>query len=68
MYLKPVEVAFTILGMGIVDAVITQILKDSKNQNKVTVLRVSMYVSTALLVIPELLHFMKYAKAVLAGG
>ena len=57
--------AFTLLGMGVIDAVISQILKDTKNANKVILLRVSMYAAAALMVVPELLKFLDYAKMVL---
>jgi hypothetical protein len=58
--------AFTILGMGVIDAVITQILKDTKNANKVILLRVSMYAAAAFMVVPEIFKFMNFARSVLA--
>lgn len=60
------EIAFTILGMGVIDAIITQVLKDTKNQNKVILLRVSMYIAVSLMVGPEIFHLFDYARMVLA--
>ena len=58
------EMAFTILGMGAVDAVVTQILKDTKQQNKVVFVRISMYLTVALMSLHEVVDLFRHCRAV----
>lgn len=58
------EIAFTILGLGALDAVITGVLKESRQQNKVIFVRISMYVTVAIIVLVEVSKLINYARAV----
>lgn len=58
------EMAFTILGMGAVDAIITGILKHTKNQDKIVFVRVGMYLTVALMSLREVMELFRHTKAV----
>lgn len=58
------EIAFTILGLGALDAIITGVLKESKQQNKIIFVRISMYVTVAIIVLVEVSKLLHYAKGV----
>ncbi|WP_239632974.1 hypothetical protein [Paenibacillus sp. H1-7] len=58
------EMAFTILGMGAVDAVVTQVLREAKQQNKVIFVRVSMYLTVALMSLREVVELFHHCKVV----
>lgn len=52
------ETIFTIFGIAVADAIVSQILSDTKNQNKVIWLKVSTTVLTMFVVGKELFHFL----------
>lgn len=58
------EIAFTILGLGALDAVITGVLRESKQQNKVMFVRISMYLTVSIIVLVEVSKLLAYARGV----
>ncbi|OCT12655.1 hypothetical protein A8709_33130 [Paenibacillus pectinilyticus] len=58
------EIAFTILGLGALDAVITGVLKEAKQQNKIIFVRISMYLTVAIIVLVEVSKLINYARMV----
>lgn len=58
------EMAITILGWGIIDAIITDVLSESGNQKKVKWLRVSIGLIVAVTVGAEIWHLLDFARAV----
>lgn len=58
------EMAFTILGLGAVDAIITGILREAKQQNKIIFVRVSMYLTVAVIVLVEVVDLFRYVRGV----
>lgn len=58
------EIAFTILGLGALDAVITGVLKETKQQNKIIFVRISMYLTVSIIVLVEVSKLINYARAV----
>jgi hypothetical protein len=58
------EIAFTILGLGALDAVITGILKHTKNGDKIMFVRVGMYLTVAIISLQELTKLFDYVRQV----
>jgi hypothetical protein len=58
------EMAFTILAMGAVDAVITGILKHIKHSDKIIFVRVGMYLTAALLTMQEVMKLFQHVRSV----
>ena len=58
------EMAITILAWGFIDAVITDILSETKNQKKVKWLRVSIGLIVAVTVGAEIWHLLDFARGV----
>lgn len=58
------EIAFTILGLGALDAIISGILKEAKQQNKIIFVRISMYLTVAIIVLVEVSKLINYARVV----
>lgn len=58
------EIAFTILGLGALDAIITGVLKEAKQQNKIIFVRISMYLTVAIIVLVEVSKLINYARVV----
>ncbi|MDQ0873811.1 hypothetical protein QFZ77_002470 [Paenibacillus sp. V4I3] len=58
------EIAFTILGLGALDAIISGVLKEAKQQNKIIFVRISMYVTVAIIVLVEVSKLINYARVV----
>lgn len=59
------ELAFYIMGMGIIDAIVTQLMKDAKRQSLVIWVRVGTTAFCILTVAPELIQAFEYARGVL---
>lgn len=58
------EIAFTILGLGALDYTISGILKEAKQQNKIVFVRISMYLTVAIIVLVEVSKLLNYTRAV----
>ena len=58
------EIAFTILGLGALDAIISGVLKEAKQQNKIIFVRISMYLTVAIIVLVEVSKLINYARVV----
>lgn len=58
------EIAFTILGLGALDAIVSGILKEAKQQNKIVFVRISMYLTVAVIVLHEVSKLLHYTRAV----
>ena len=58
------EIAFTILGLGALDAIVSGILKEAKQQNKIVFVRISMYLTVAIIVLVEVSKLINFARAV----
>lgn len=58
------ETAFTILGLGVIDYIGCTVLQATKNQNKIPLLRVGVYMTAAILAIKDFMELYKYARAV----
>lgn len=58
------EIAFTILGLGALDAIVTGVLREAKQQNKIMFVRISMYVTVAIIVLVEVSKMINYARVV----
>lgn len=59
------EAAFYIFGMGILDAIVTQLMKDAKQQSLVIWVRVGSTVGCVLMVAPQLAQLFHFARSVL---
>lgn len=58
------DLAFTVLGLGAVDAVLTGVLKEAKQANKVMFVRISMYLVTALMSLKEVVALFEHVRSV----
>lgn len=58
------EIALTILGLGALDAIVSGVLKEAKQQNKIIFVRISMYLTVAIIVLVEVSKLINYARVV----
>jgi hypothetical protein len=58
------EIALTILGLGALDAIVTGILREAKQQNKIVFVRISMYLTVAIIVLVEVSKLLHYVRGV----